>query len=559
MTASRTQRIFERNLAALARAQPALAERLAWPVDGAHVDPGPPARYLHHKAWVRLGVAEHESPAPPRGAAEALAIGVGTGDLLARALAALPGARVTAWDRDPWLLRLALERLDVAERIAAGGLVLALGTDLLDVGEAAWAARVVHPLLGGLYRRDVAFAEHARGARRGRRTAVLATGGLLVESLGDALERAGFRVWPLEIRRLSLEELDHQMARIAPELLVAVNYTNGLAELAARHGARLCAWEIDPTTTAPRLDAGVPGAAEAGIFTWRARDVAAFRAAGFEHPEHLPIGADTALRAPIELAPAERAHYAAPVSYVGASLMRNAGEFRARFLARWAETGRAGGDGEALLDEALFVQRSNPTRFVIPALLDRRAPGLRALPSGGEDPALLLGELAAAEKRLTYVANLGRLGAHAWGDAGWQPLERHGVRYRGPAGNGLELTKIYNATTVNVDVGRIYQNDIVTLRTFDVLACGAFALVEHTPELEQLFDVGREVVSYRTLPELLEKAEHYAGNPAEAARIAARGLAAVRERHTIDLRLAHMLRASHPRGRILSESVLDQD
>jgi hypothetical protein len=389
----------------------------------------------------------------------------------------------------------------------------------------------------------VAFAERAR-ARSARRTAVLATGGLLVESLGDALERAGFRVWPLEIRRLSLEELDHQMARLAPELLVAVNYTNGLAELAARHGARLCAWEIDPTTTAPRLDAGVPGAADAGIFTWRARDVAAFRAAGFEHPEHLPLGADTALRAPVELDSAERARYAAPVSYVGASLMRNAGEFRARFLARWAETGRAGDAGQALLDEALFAQRSNPARFVIPALLDRRAPELRAsAPEGepAEDPALLLGELAAAEKRLTYVANLGRLGVHAWGDAGWQPLERHGVRYRGPAGHTHELTKIYNATSVNVDIGRIYQNDIVTLRTFDVLACGGFALVEHTRELAQLFDVGREVVSYRTQSELIEKAAHYARNPAEGAEIAARGLAAVRARHSLELRLARML------------------
>ena len=74
-----------------------------------------------------------------------------------------------------------------------------------------------------------------------------------------------------------------------------------------------------------------------------------------------------------------------------------------------------------------------------------------------------------------------------------------------------------------------------------VLACGAFALVEHTAELEELFDVGSEVASYRTLPELLAKAAHYLAHPAEAAAIAARGLAAVRERHTLEQRLSVML------------------
>src|SRR5687767_13403998 len=55
MTADRAQRTLEENLAALRSAQPGVARRLAWPVDGSHVDAGPPPRYLHHKAWVPLG------------------------------------------------------------------------------------------------------------------------------------------------------------------------------------------------------------------------------------------------------------------------------------------------------------------------------------------------------------------------------------------------------------------------------------------------------------------------------------------------------------------------
>jgi len=545
MTAERAQRMLELNLAALRGAQPEVARRLALPVDGAHVDPGPPARYLHHKAWVPLALDALGEPAEELARASAargdvVVLGVGTGDLLERALKAAPRARVVAWDRDPWLLRLALGRADFSARIAAGGLRLALGTDLLDV-DLAGAARVSHPLLGKLYARDVALAERGRLPRR----AALCTGGLLVESLGDALERAGYGVWPLPVLRLSVEELDHQVRRLAPELVVAVNYTNGLAELAARHGARLLVWEIDPTTTPPVLDARAPGAARAArVFTWRKRDIEAFRRAGFEHAAHLPIGADVELRRPLALTGEERERYAAPVSFAGASLVRNAAAFRQRFLVAWARTGRARAAGERLADAALSEQRRDFSRYRIPELLAEQAPELlelRAQDPAGEDPALLLGELAAAEKRLTYVANLGRLGAHVWGDQGWKPLEAHGVRYRGPAGHGAELTRLYNASAINADVGRLYQSDIVTLRTFDVLACGAFALVEHTPELEELFDVGGEVASYRTLQELLAKAAHYLEHPAEAAAIAARGMAAVRERHTVEQRLAVML------------------
>lgn len=522
------------NLAALRRGQPELVERLERPVESDHVDLGPPARYLHHRSWVPLDIDRlDEAPGLEESVGaegEVTLLGVGTGDLLERLLAAAPDARVLAWDRDPWLLRSALSRADLAERMASGGLRLALGTDLLAV-DLAVGNCVEHPLLGRLYRRDIA---EARRAAAGPRAAVC-TGGLMVESVSDALERAGFGVWPLEVRRVSIEEIDHAMEQLEPELLVAINYTDGLAELAARHGARLLCWEIDPTTTTPTLD---PAAADAArVFTWRGRDVEVFRSAGFSQVEHLPIGADLQLRRPLELTATQRERHAAPLSFVGSSLVHSAREFRPRFLERCA---LAGIDGPQLLAELLAAQRREPERFLIRERLVEQAPALFEQ-ADEEDPAVLVGELAASEKRLTYVANLGRLRIHVWGDPGWEPVEKYGANYRGPAGHGEELTRIYNASAVNVDVGRIYQDDIVTLRTFDVLACGGFALVEHTEQLGELFEVGRELESYATLDELMRKAAHFTEHPDQARAIAERGLAAVRERHSVDLRLARML------------------
>ena len=166
---------------------------------------------------------------------------------------------------------------------------------------------------------------------------------------------------------------------------------------------------------------------------------------------------------------------------------------------------------------------------------------------GTEDPLLWASEMAASEKRLTYVANLGVHGIVVWGDAGWKQVEAYGARYSGRyARHTDELTKIYCASTINVDVGRLYQSDIVTMRVFDVLACGGFLLAERSDDLEQLFEVGLEVEAYSTLAELKRKVAFYLANPEAARAIADRGLTAVRTRHTIRQRVETMMGAMNP-------------
>ncbi|HIF21046.1 MAG TPA: glycosyltransferase family 1 protein [Gemmatimonadetes bacterium] len=83
--------------------------------------------------------------------------------------------------------------------------------------------------------------------------------------------------------------------------------------------------------------------------------------------------------------------------------------------------------------------------------------------------------------------------------------------------------------------------DMVTMRVFDALACGAFVLAEYSDDLARLFEIGTEVESYATLEQLIEKVQHYLDNPAEARTIAYNGRARVLRDHTIAQRLDTML------------------
>ncbi|MBI4575117.1 MAG: glycosyltransferase [Planctomycetes bacterium] len=86
-------------------------------------------------------------------------------------------------------------------------------------------------------------------------------------------------------------------------------------------------------------------------------------------------------------------------------------------------------------------------------------------------------------------------------------------------------------------------NDIygVNKRSFEICGAGAFQVVDAKVDLERCFDVGRELVAYRSIGELREVVAHYLERPEERRDIAARGLARVRKEHTYDHRALEIM------------------
>jgi spore maturation protein CgeB len=548
--------ILGRNLVALERRQPELAARLAHGASEDHVVRAPDGRTL--LLWRGAGHAlDLEGPAeagvecalerPAAGTSgETLLFGLGLGETLARALVSGP-APVLAWERDPALLLATLSRLDVAAALDTGRLRFALGTDLLARTGARRPARMLaHPLLGSVYQRERRLVERGPVGP----LIALAEGRLFVDQVGDCLERLGWQPFTLDLRMLTLEELDHQLRALAPRFLFEINHLPGSPEFCAERAIPYVTWEIDPSTES--LPPLARPASAARVFTYRRAHVEEFRRAGFERVEYTPLAADVETRSPVEFGGGEGLAYAADVAFVGASMVERGKACRRDFLAlvaQWAErSGVAAGDADAALEELLADQRRTPFEYRVPELLEAHFGAFMADHSRRREqgatlvrPDSLVGEVAAAEKRLGLLAGLARFSPQVWGDEGWRMLEAHGVRHRGGAGHRLELNRVYSGARINLDIGRIYQSDIVTMRVFDVLACGGFALVEHNEALEELFEVGVELESYRDLDELAAKVEYYLAHEDRRRAIAERGLAAVRERHSMQARLAAML------------------
>lgn len=105
-------------------------------------------------------------------------------------------------------------------------------------------------------------------------------------------------------------------------------------------------------------------------------------------------------------------------------------------------------------------------------------------------------------------------------------------RHHGPVW-GLDMFAILrqSAITVNrhIDVAEDYANN---MRLFEATGCGALLITDYRSNLNELFEIGREVVAYRSPEEAVALIRYYQANPEEAAVIAKAGQERTLRNHT---------------------------
>ncbi|MEC9071381.1 MAG: hypothetical protein VX938_03340, partial [Myxococcota bacterium] len=284
---AKAKRRLELNLQALMGRQPGVAQRICLSVDDRDVndDDLREASIRFHSDVLPLTLSQEER----RGLLETcpakqpiVLLGAGDGTLAARALDRAAKAGVCVWDRDPAVIRVLLATDDFREAIRRGRLKIYMGADLVDLlGQEGTPSTIWHPTARRMYRLEGRLVDD--GAVSERR-AMVCTGGLFVDDLAEALRARGYSVLPLELVRVSTEEVDHGVRTVVPEVISGINYVRGTEGLADRHQTPVLCWEIDPTT-----DRILPPDADTEhfhLFTYRDAAVSGFQEAGFKHVQY---------------------------------------------------------------------------------------------------------------------------------------------------------------------------------------------------------------------------------------------------------------------------------
>jgi spore maturation protein CgeB len=91
-----------------------------------------------------------------------------------------------------------------------------------------------------------------------------------------------------------------------------------------------------------------------------------------------------------------------------------------------------------------------------------------------------------------------------------------------------EMSRVLNASKVNLAFLRKANRDRHDQRTFEIPACGGFELSERTEEVLTYFEEGKEIECFGSIEELKEKAAYYIKHEEARRSIASAGLARVR-------------------------------
>jgi hypothetical protein len=355
---------------------------------------------------------------------------------------------------------------------------------------------------------------------------------LLGPDLHAAVESAGWRTEIRDPSNLSVAVLAEARIRGVMGILT-VNHSPEVATLAREAEFPYVSWTIDPLGLGRwRLVEGC----RCAMFVHRQALLAPLRAMGHQNVQWLPLGSPSrrwsdpvAVRGDL------------PPSFAGSSLQDERDIFLSR-LEAWDLSIVA----QVLLD---FLDS-----FAAVAEEDRGFRGFLVAPGAMPDSLVRategrVGRMDLAETldaglawryRRRALIHLAQLGVSVWGDGGWK--EWVGTSWKGNLRNGREMTEIYRRSALDVDVPRIHQREIVTLRAMDVMASGGALLVESGTELDTLFRPGVEYVSWDTAAERDEWIRAARGRSAQLDRIASAGREAAWS-HRLEQRVPKVLEA----------------
>ena len=103
---------------------------------------------------------------------------------------------------------------------------------------------------------------------------------------------------------------------------------------------------------------------------------------------------------------------------------------------------------------------------------------------------------------------------------------------------GLDMFSLLSQSgiTINrhIDVAENYANN---MRLFEATGCGALLITDYKDNLNELFEIGKEIVAYRSTEECVALVKYYLNNPKEAEEIARAGQARALRSHTYTKRM----------------------
>lgn len=103
------------------------------------------------------------------------------------------------------------------------------------------------------------------------------------------------------------------------------------------------------------------------------------------------------------------------------------------------------------------------------------------------------------------------------------------------------MNKIFYLSKINLNITLSSIETGVPQRILDIMGCGGFVLTNYQEEIEDLFEIGKEIEVFRSIEELREKCAYYLSHEKERLTIAMNGYKKVRDSFSYQHQLQKMI------------------
>ncbi len=386
------------------------------------------------------------------------------------------------------------------------------------------------------------------------RVALIDFGYFLTREIEGALVRLGHTVRKVPVRKgeegsLIVSRIMDEILSFRPDFFLTVNHlgfdeTGALTAFFRSIEMPVASWYVDsPNLIVKAFRENV--SPWTSLFLWDKGYVPDMRAAGFEDIAPLPLATDEKIFRPPGRGRKKKRALTWDVGFVGNSMVGPTEERLAK-----VDSGLHG-LVDRLAEECL--RGRSPVDERIKALDGADRSRLASL-----DPASRVNFEAAVlwrttlRYRLRCVEQAAGFDLRVHGDRGWSLLLNGSGSLGRPLDYYRELAAFYSRCRINLNATNLQMGAAVNQRVFDVPACGAFLLTDRQEALDELFDVGKEVIAFEAPEEIPGLLRFYLDHPEKRRAVTERGRARVLREHTYRHRLRALIehmRSRYGRGR----------
>ncbi len=476
----------------------------------------------------------------------ALLFGIGLGYGLKYLLDQSSIPKIYVYERDKSLLKIALTLNDYASQIVANRLVIVPQEEIFTLAGKGIEAILPEPLL--LIENQLEYLTISRMINNGEissKRAVFFKGTLYVLDCATTLFDQGWDVLEIDQSVLSLQKIQQLLDVLKPELVFQINYLNKIEQIS--HERAVVVWHIDPIAS-PIPEVEPSQVNNLYIFTHNPEHLLESQDLGYKHFDYLPLCAVTHKFYPRKLDSRIQKRFGCDVSFVGSLMFENQHRLLTTLFNALEILKKEQNEAWGIIHEWITQIISAPLvgskdYRIIEELQDilktHDLPDVIKINDSDIYVAAPVEEFLAYLWRKQVISALVPGGIHIWGTDEWKP--DFPQNYRGTADHYLDLPKIYIASKINLDISRINQPNIITMRVFDILACGGFVLADRNESLLEFFKENWDIVCYDTAEEAVDKSNYYLNHESDRIRISQRGYQKVVNSHTFVHRINHIL------------------